>query len=200
MSARGPKIYFNGTQLWSNKWLIWELALFFFVWPEKIVLFDFCKIISAKIHCLLLLWRAQRMLRKEQISVGRYAEIVAQSYLIARGLQFVDSNWRAGIGEIDLVMKTQAELVVVEVKSRLSDNDSSLDDSLSLFDNIDRRKSAKLRHLATLYYSRTQQRAKKNRWGKQSNLGLRMDLIGVNLKRRSGKIIPVEIFHVISAL
>ena len=200
MSARGPKIYFNGTQLWSNKWLLWELALFFFVWPGKLVLFEFGKIISAKMHCLLLLWRSQRMLRKNQISVGRYAEIVARSYLVARGLQFVVSNWRAGIGEIDLVMETHAELVVVEVKSRLSASDSLLDGSLSLFDNIDRRKSEKLRHLASLYYSRTQKRAQKNRKGERSHLGLRIDLIGVNLKRRSGKIIPVEIFHFISAL
>jgi putative endonuclease len=50
--------------------------------------------------------------------VGRQAEARAAEYLIARGLEPVLANHRCRFGEIDLVMRDGATLVVVEVRKR----------------------------------------------------------------------------------
>jgi putative endonuclease len=54
--------------------------------------------------------------------VGRQAEERAAGYLRARGLEPVLANHRCRFGEIDLVMREGATLVVVEVRKRASRN------------------------------------------------------------------------------
>ncbi len=51
---------------------------------------------------------------------GRTAEQLAARYLSGQGLVLVASNHRARVGELDLVMRDERILVVVEVRSRSS--------------------------------------------------------------------------------
>ena len=52
--------------------------------------------------------------------LGQRGEAVAAAHLRRCGLQVVARNWRCAQGELDLVARRGAELVVVEVKSRSS--------------------------------------------------------------------------------
>ena len=52
--------------------------------------------------------------------VGAQGERVAECYLVARGMEVVDRNWRCDQGEIDLVLRDGRDLVVCEVKTRRS--------------------------------------------------------------------------------
>ncbi len=54
--------------------------------------------------------------------LGRRGEAAAAEFLEARGLQVVDRNWRCPAGEIDLVAVDGATLVIVEVKTRTSED------------------------------------------------------------------------------
>lgn len=57
---------------------------------------------------------------REQQAVGAYGERLAARHLIAQGMTVLDRNWRCGAGEIDLVLREGAVLVVCEVKTRRS--------------------------------------------------------------------------------
>ncbi|WP_370894938.1 YraN family protein [Janibacter sp. GXQ6167] len=55
----------------------------------------------------------------DRIALGATGEEIAWRYLAARGLQLIARNWRcAPIGEIDLVLRDGADLVICEVKTR----------------------------------------------------------------------------------
>ncbi len=60
------------------------------------------------------------MLAKDQL--GRRGEATAAEFLEKAGLRIVDRNWRCPAGEIDLVAVDGSTLVIVEVKTRSSDN------------------------------------------------------------------------------
>lgn len=47
---------------------------------------------------------------------GRSAEILVQRYFEGRGYRLVKSRWRTPVAEIDLVMASAEEYVVIEVK------------------------------------------------------------------------------------
>jgi len=51
---------------------------------------------------------------------GQDAEDAAAALLRAKGLTIVEKNFRAKVGEIDLVAKDGSEIVFVEVRSRAS--------------------------------------------------------------------------------
>jgi putative endonuclease len=53
-------------------------------------------------------------------TIGRRGEDFARRHLEARGLQFIERNYRCRAGEIDLVMLEGSTLVMVEVRSRAS--------------------------------------------------------------------------------
>jgi putative endonuclease len=52
---------------------------------------------------------------------GASAEDQAQDYLVGKGLKLVCRNYRCKHGELDLVMRDQQSLVIVEVRYRKSD-------------------------------------------------------------------------------
>ncbi len=53
--------------------------------------------------------------------IGAWGERQAENYLLERGMELIQRNYRTRYGEIDLVMKHADTLVFVEVKTR-SDN------------------------------------------------------------------------------
>lgn len=56
------------------------------------------------------------------VSLGASAEDAAHAYLVAHGYQIVRRNYRAKIGELDLVAYDGATLVFIEVRSRANDD------------------------------------------------------------------------------
>ena len=62
---------------------------------------------------------------------GRAAEDLACRYLGTRGLKLLAANYRCRYGELDLIMRDGAQLVVVEVRSRRSDRHGAPEASLT---------------------------------------------------------------------
>jgi putative endonuclease len=60
-------------------------------------------------------------LKPTHLQKGDSAEQLALSYLQQQGLTLVCSNFRCKMGELDLVMKDGAALVIVEVRFRKSE-------------------------------------------------------------------------------
>jgi putative endonuclease len=52
--------------------------------------------------------------------LGRYGEQLAARYLVERGFELLDRNWRCARGELDLVARDGDCLVFCEVKTRRS--------------------------------------------------------------------------------
>jgi putative endonuclease len=73
-------------------------------------LFQGCRSIRARIK--------ERLLLKSNKQVGRWGERTAQRYLVRANLSILDSNWRAGSSEADIIAQDGRTLVVVEVKTR----------------------------------------------------------------------------------
>ncbi|MBS4751333.1 YraN family protein [Nocardioides sp. zg-ZUI104] len=53
-------------------------------------------------------------------AIGAYGEEVAARHLLGLGLAVLERNWRCDEGEIDIVLRDGATLVVCEVKTRTS--------------------------------------------------------------------------------
>ncbi len=51
-------------------------------------------------------------------ALGRYGEDVAARHLIEQGIVVLERNWRCDAGEIDIVGRDGAVLVICEVKTR----------------------------------------------------------------------------------
>ena len=54
--------------------------------------------------------------------LGRQGEELAAQYLMEKGYEILERNWRNRHQEIDIIAKDGDELVIVEVKSRQSDD------------------------------------------------------------------------------
>lgn len=109
-------------------------------------------------------------------ALGRYGEDVAARHLVARGLVLLERNWRCDEGEIDLVLREGATLVVCEVKTRTSLEAGTPHEAIT---------DAKLARLKRLG----------ERWTAERGVrpdGTRVDLVAV-LRRRRG---PAVIDHV----
>lgn len=55
-----------------------------------------------------------------RVDVGRRGENIALEYLLEKGMILRDRNWRIRHLELDLIMETETELHIVEVRSRKS--------------------------------------------------------------------------------
>jgi len=53
-----------------------------------------------------------------KLETGQKAENLAAAFLQAKGFTIIEKNFRAKVGEIDLVAKDQDEVVFVEVRAR----------------------------------------------------------------------------------
>lgn len=96
-------------------------------------------------------------------AVGRYGEDVAVRHLAATGYEVLERNWRCPAGEIDVVARDGATVVVCEVKTR-----RSLRFGAPL-EAVTPAKAARLRRLAGLYLAATGMRG----------VPVRIDLVGV---------------------
>ncbi len=76
---------------------------------------------------------------------GRAGEDRAVDYLESRGYRVIDRNWRTRIGEIDIVAARARDLIVVEVKTRRSEQFGHP------FEAIDERKRRRLWRLAVAW-------------------------------------------------
>lgn len=95
--------------------------------------------------------------------LGRRGEEIAASHLVGQGFEILDRNWRVREGELDIVAREGAALVVVEVKTR-----SSTRFGLPI-EAITRAKAQRLRRLA---YAWAQEHGQRSRH-------LRIDAVGI---------------------
>ena len=58
----------------------------------------------------------------EPHELGKIGEELATEYLIKKGYHILERNWRSGHKEIDIIALDDTTLVVVEVKTRKSDD------------------------------------------------------------------------------
>lgn len=101
------------------------------------------------------------MLAKDAVGVA--GEEMAKRWLADAGWDVLATNWRCEVGEIDIVARDGAEVVIVEVKTRTSLRYGDPTEA------VDHDKLAKLRHLAALWLA-------ENPTG---SAGVRIDVIGI---------------------
>ncbi|GAB7219229.1 YraN family protein [Vibrio comitans] len=83
-----------------------------------------------------------------RLAIGHKYEAKAQRYLAKQGLIFLEKNFRAKCGEIDLIMRDQREIVFVEVKYRKQHHYGSGAEAVT------RAKQSKLKKTALLWLSK----------------------------------------------
>jgi putative endonuclease len=116
-------------------------------------------------------------------AVGRFGEQRAVDHLVAAGLTVLDRNWRCRGGELDVVARDGAQLVIVEVKTR-----SSLVFGTPA-EAVDRRKAARIRQLAVQWMAQHRE-TEAPFW-----TSVRFDVISV--LRRAGAEVTVD--HLVGA-
>jgi len=83
-----------------------------------------------------------------KVELGRQGQEEALRFLLAKGMELVEANYRLRSGEIDLIMKDGAYLVFVEVKYRRSTQYGLPREAVGF------RKQEKIRKTATHYIYR----------------------------------------------
>ena len=63
-------------------------------------------------------WKIIQSKRMKKTDLGKKGEELAERYLIKKGYQILQRNWRHNAKEIDIIAKGKDILVIVEVKSR----------------------------------------------------------------------------------
>lgn len=122
------------------------------------------------------------MLNRERI--GRLGQNAAESYLTLQGLRVLERNWRCRVGEIDLIMQDNNDLVFVEVKTRKIPKMNLTGSQVweDVFQNVNAQKRRKLLALVSIYL---------NRASSKRFPSFRVDLVGVWLGANNGRIIKI---------
>lgn len=81
-------------------------------------------------------------MKKYRQEIGKLGEQKAKRYLIRRGYQIVESNYRTKAGEIDLIARENDCLVFVEVKTRTSEEYGTPAEAVSFYKQQHMQKSA----------------------------------------------------------
>lgn len=66
-----------------------------------------------------------------EFRLGEWGERQAEKYLTGKGFRLIRRNFRVREGEIDLIMRGQGEIVFVEVKTRVSTDFGSPEESIT---------------------------------------------------------------------
>lgn len=106
-------------------------------------------------------------------SLGQYGEQAAIHFLVRKGYSLVESNWRCAHGEIDLIVRQDATLVFVEVRTRQADSTERA------FESITPAKQKRLQALAYAYLSTHD----------LQNIAWRIDLIAIAWRRNAQPVI-----------
>ncbi|MFC8225824.1 YraN family protein [Streptomyces sp. NPDC057287] len=106
-------------------------------------------------------------------ALGRYGEDLAARLLADAGMIVLERNWRCRAGEIDIVARDGAAVVVCEVKARRA---GSFQHPMEA---VTPAKADRLRRLAEIWL---------DRHGGPPPGGVRIDLIGVILPRRGAPV------------
>jgi putative endonuclease len=112
--------------------------------------------------------------------VGRTGEALAARFLESRGMRIVARNLRCRLGEIDLVARDGAILVLVEVKTRRASGGVLPQEA------VDGRKQARLARLARGYLARQ----------RLGDVACRIDVVAVTLDPAGG---PPRLDHFVDA-
>lgn len=99
------------------------------------------------------------------LKIGSEAEQIAHDFLLRQGLICVERNFRARVGEIDLIMSKGSLAIVVEVRRR-----SRLNHGCAL-ESVDHWKQTKVRRCAALWWQLK---------GCQRYQSLRFDVIAID--------------------
>lgn len=102
---------------------------------------------------------------RNNIEKGRTGELLAKEYLISKGYNILESNYRNKIGEIDLIALDKNILVFIEVKTRTSTKFGYG------YEAVNKRKQEKIIYCSQLYIQQK----------KLKNYQLRYDIIEVYL-------------------
>ncbi|MBN2172687.1 MAG: YraN family protein [Bacteroidales bacterium] len=62
--------------------------------------------------------------------LGKIGENIAFQYLLGKGYEIVERNWRFGKDEIDIIARYENRLVIIEVKTRSTDFFGDPEDSV----------------------------------------------------------------------
>ena len=106
---------------------------------------------------------------------GKLGEELATQYLTEKGYEILERNWRNRHKEIDIIAKEGNELVIVEVKSRKSDDYGDPDLS------VNRRKQQLLISAANAYIFKN-----------KIDLNTRFDIISIVMKGENPVIDHIE--------
>jgi putative endonuclease len=101
----------------------------------------------------------------EHLELGRTGEEIALSYLREKGYKVLDTNWRSGKYEVDIIARDGNFIVFIEVKTRRSDYFGSPEAA------VDRTKQRFMIRAADQYITR-----------KNINLEARFDILTVLIK------------------
>ncbi len=115
--------------------------------------------------------------QQQRSAVGRYGEDVAVRHLTQSGMEVLARNWRCDLGEIDVVARDGATVVVCEVKTR-----RGLDYGTPL-EAVTARKMVRLRRLAARWVAE---------WVAASGEhppDVRIDVVSVLVRRRGGAMV-----------
>lgn len=62
---------------------------------------------------------------------GRHCEFMARTYLEQHGYLILETNWRSGHKEVDIIAKDGEMLVIVEVKARKNEDITNAEDAVN---------------------------------------------------------------------
>ena len=62
---------------------------------------------------------------------GRHCEFMARTYLEQQGYLILETNWRSGHKEVDIIAKDGEMLVIVEVKARKNEDITNAEDAVN---------------------------------------------------------------------
>ena len=111
----------------------------------------------------------------EHNDFGKLGEELAVNYLIEKGYEILERNWRNIHKEIDIIAKDGKDLVVVEVKTRQSDENGEPDMAVT------RQKQTRLISAANAYLFQN-----------RLDINTRFDIISIIMKDNSPVINHIE--------
>jgi putative endonuclease len=114
----------------------------------------------------------------KHLETGKHGEDVAAQFLVEKGYEIIERNYRAGKAEIDLIAKKGIFLVFVEVKSLTNLSFGMPEDAVT------KRKAKLVMGAAETYIYKVN-------WQKE----IRFDIIAIVFDKTSGQTLEIEHFE-----